>query len=150
MSVFNPEQFMQTEVNSELSTSIIPIPIGEYVAQIDKVEKPVERKVGDDMRWIMDVHWAITDPKAIEATKREKPSVKQGVFLDITEAGGIDTSEGANVGLGRLLAATGLNKSGWSPAKLVGKRAKIKVKHTPNPNDPKSPYSNMDGDPVKA
>ena len=57
--------------------------------------------------------------------------VSQQFFLDLTDSGKLDKSEGRNVDLGRLLKAVGLQGKSWSPGTLVGQRSLVHVKNVP-------------------
>lgn len=126
-STFDPDTFLNTETNEANDTVFAPIPEGEdYTAAIDKVEP---RTAGD--KPVLEVTWATTDPRAVEATGMDRPTVRQTIWLDVNEAGGLDTRRGKNVGLGKLRAALNQNTPGapWRPGMLVGQVAKIKVTH---------------------
>lgn len=66
-----------------------------------------------------------------------EPSVRQTLWLDTTESGGLDFGKGKNVGLGRLREALGQNAPGkpWAPGMLVGGVAKVKVSHSIDKRD---------------
>lgn len=130
MSKFNPEQFMQSSVTGAMSTEIIPIPEGEYNGIIQKVDA---RLVGKDKdRAVMDVFYLVDDEEVRKTTGMEKPSIRQTVWLDINENGGLDVAEGKNVGLGRLREAVGQNDPTreWAPSMLQDQVVKILVKHS--------------------
>lgn len=145
MSVFNPDQFMQQEVTGQLDTSIIPVPQGDYPATITKVAaRQVQGKDGGTST-ILDVTWEVADEGVKKVTKREKSTVRQSVFLDITGQGSIDMSKGANVQLGALRDVLKQNwkDKPWNPNMLMGKTARIIVEHKPNDAAPESPYANV-------
>lgn len=141
-STFNPDLFMQTTVEDANSTTLNPVPEGEYAGVIKKTET---RVVGQNARVVMDVTWGIDDPSVVAATGIESPTVRQSIWLDVTEQGGLDMGSGKNVGLGRLREALGQNVKGkpWSPANLVGSPAKVKVTHTADKNDSSIIYANV-------
>lgn len=130
MSTFNPEAFMNASVSEANDTQYIQTPEGEWPATIEKVEAKV---VGQETpRPILNVMWKTTDPEVQDATGRAENIVRQTVWLDVTESGGLDFGKGKNVGLGKLRDALGQNQPGssWAPGMLVGGVAKIKVKHS--------------------
>lgn len=147
MSSFNPETFMNTETTEALATKLVPVPEGEYMAQISKIEGRKALNKQEEEVAILDVFWEIMDPegKVQKVTGRDKSTVRQSIFLDITPEGGLATGEGKNIQLGKLRAALNQNKKGqkWSPAKLTGSVATVTIKHTPNEKDPESPYANI-------
>lgn len=140
MSTFNPDQFMNTQIEGESSTKYEPIPAGDYQASIAKVEA---RSAGD--KPVLDVTWQTTDPAAVEATGMDTPTVRQTVWLDINEqTGSLDMGRGKNVGLGKLRSALGQNQPGvaWAPGMMIGQTAIIKVNHRPG-KEPGELYANV-------
>lgn len=135
MSAFNPDSFMNASVTDANDTQYVPVPEGEFQATVDKVEAKV---VGQDTpRPIINVTWKTSDPAAQNVTGRAENSVRQTIWLDVTESGGLDFGKGKNIGLGKLREALGQNKPGqsWAPGMLVGGVAKIKVKHSIDKRD---------------
>lgn len=116
MSTFDPDSFLDTNVEGALSTHIVPIPEGEYQAFISDVKA----RQAKESR-ILDVHYKILDSELEKKLGREEVTVRQSMFLDFTEDGALDNSEGKNVRLGRLREAVGQNTGKrWSPRQLVG------------------------------
>jgi hypothetical protein len=144
-SVFNPDAFLQTQIDAELDTKIAPVPEGDRPGQI----KGLKFRSGTDKNGhpfhVMDVIWHILDEESKKATNLPEPTSRQSIYLDITEAGALDVSKGKNVGLGALREAVGQNKAGkpWAPQMLIAQMATCKIKHTANPEDPLNPYSNV-------
>lgn len=135
MSLFNPDTFLNSTFTEANDTQYIPVPEGEWQATIDKVEAKV---VGQETpRPVLNVTWKITDPAVQQATGRAENSVRQTIWLDVTESGGLDTGKGKNVGLGKLREALGQNTPGkaWTPGMLVGGVARVKVKHSIDKRD---------------
>ena len=133
MSTFNPDTFMNAEVNESNATAYTPVPEGEFTASI----KAVKPRVLTDGRAVFDVTWIVDDEAARNETGMAEPSVRQTLWLDITETGGLDFGKGKNVGLGRLREALGQNAPGkpWAPGMLVGGVAKVKVSHSIDKRD---------------
>lgn len=128
--MFDPEMFLNVTTNEANATTLEPIPEGEYIATIKEV-KP--RQSGDYV--LLDVVWTIDDAALAEQLGRKSVTVRQSIFLDITETGGLATGKGKNVGLGRLREAVGQNRPGqpWSPGMLAGAGpCRITVKHRTN------------------
>lgn len=133
-SMFDPDAFMNTQFTEANETRFKTVPEGEYPANIDKVEANTwQSRDGSKSGLRLDVTWKIDDPAAAEATGVANPTVRQGIMLDMTEAGGLATGPGRNINLGRLREAVGQNKPGqpWQPSMLVGQPARIKVSHRP-------------------
>lgn len=136
MSTFNPDTFLNTEANEANSTEYTPVPEGEFTASI----KSIKPRVLSDGRAVLDVNWIVDDEAARQETGMAEPSVRQTLWLDVTDAGGLDFGRGKNVGLGRLREAVGQNQSGkpWAPGMLVGQVAKVKVSHSIDKRDGKT------------
>ena len=143
LSTFDPDLFMGAEENSGFETVYEKVSPGEYSALIDSIKTKKVNTV-DGERAVMDVTWHILDEDVKKETELEKPTVRQGIFLDINKKGGLDRGKNKNVGLGRLLDALGINDGKpWSPETLLGSRANIKVEHKPNKDDPENPFVNV-------
>lgn len=135
MSTFDPNSFMNTTVNSSNDTQYIQVPEGEFQATVDKVEAKVVGQ--DNPRPVLNVSWKTSDPQVQNVTGRAENTVRQTIWLDVTESGGLDDGKGKNVGLGKLRDALGQNTPGqpWMPGMLVGGVAKIKTKHSIDKRD---------------
>jgi len=133
MSSFNPDTFLNTETSDANATTYTPCPEGEFNASI----KAIKPRVLTDGRAVLDVTWTVDDESARQETGMAEPSVRQTIWLDTTESGGLDFGKGKNVGLGRLRDAVGQNKAGkpWAPGMLVGQVAKVKVSHSIDKRD---------------
>lgn len=141
MSIFDPEVFMGTTVEGEIDTKIIPVPEGEYLGQILKLTY----RTNSDGSTIMDVHWEILDEEVKKITLMDVPVCRQGVWLDLLEDGvNLDMSPGKNRQLGLVRESVGQNTpKPWNPNMLLGQSATVRVEHSPNANDPESPYANV-------
>lgn len=133
MSSFKPDTFLNTETSDANATNYTPVPEGEFTASI-KVVKP---RVLTDGRAVLDVTWIVDDETARQETGMAEPTVRQTIWLDVTETGGLDNGKGKNVGLGRLREAVSQNQAGkpWMPGMLVGQVAKVKVSHSIDKRD---------------
>ena len=131
--MFNPEQFLDMQVTESNDTKVLPVPAGEYVAVVEKVGcRQWQSKKDPSMSGLtLDVLWSIDSPDLKASLGREKITVKQGIMLDVTDAGGLDMGKGRNAQLGRLREATNLNAAGqpFSFSMLSGRVAKINVTH---------------------
>lgn len=140
MSMFNKDEFLSRSINASLSTSRPPIPEGEdYMASI----KSLDIRTPND-KYILDVIWLVDDERAREATGMQEPTVKQSVFLDFKD-GMLDTSEGANIGLGRLRHALGQNDASmaWNFNMLMGAAAKLRITQRPDDKKPDVIYNDV-------
>lgn len=153
MSPFDPKLFLETSTSEALSTVRIPIPAQEHLVVVDKVDCRAWTKRDDPSKsgLALDVTYSIDSPAVKELLGRDKVTVTQGIMLDLTPTGALDSARGRNTELGRLREATGLNKPGESFkfGMLLGKVLKVKVVHSPNPERPDEPYQNV-RDTVKA
>lgn len=134
MAAFDPKTFLDLTVTEQGSTEIIPIPVGDYVALIEKVNTRAWQKRDDpSVNGIaLDVTYNLELTSAVkEIIGRDKAVVTQGITLDLTESGGLDMGKGKNVGLNRLREAVGLNRAGapFNFRMLEGQAVKIKLGH---------------------
>lgn len=145
--MFDADSFLNSAVTGSNSTKVVPCPIGEFPAVIDKIAaRQWQSKDGTKTGVALDVTWAIEDDEAKSATGRDVVTARQGVMLDLAPDGSIDMAEGKNVGLGRLRAAVGLNDPSveFSFNQLPGRMAKAKVSHRPDANDSEIVYAQVD------
>lgn len=146
-SLFDPESFMSQEVKGANDTKFPTIPQGEYASIANKIECKQQPNSKDPsvIYTILDVHWTIDDQGVREATKLEKPMVRQSIFLDLTDEGKLDMTVTKNVGLGKLRAALGLNDPAkpFTFAQIVGNAAVVTVNHRPNVEDPENPFAGV-------
>lgn len=131
--MFNPEQFLDTQVTEANDTKTIPVPVGEYTALIEEVKcRQWQSKKDPSMSGLtLDITWSIDDQNVKELLGRDKVTARQGIMLDITESGTMDMGKGRNVGLGRLREAVNLNTPGqpFTFSMLPGRVAKVNVTH---------------------
>lgn len=129
---FDPQSFLDSSITEALDTKVIPCPVGEFQGIIEKVvPRQWTSKDSTTSGIALDVFWMVEDQQVKESLGRETVIVKQGIMLDTTPDGRLDTSKGKNVGLGRLREATGHNVAGqaFSFAMLPGCGGKITVTH---------------------
>ena len=131
--MFNPDQFLDMQIEGQNDTKIIPVPAGEYTAMIEEVKVRQWQAKADPSKsgLTLDVQWSIDDASVKELLGRDKVTVKQGIMLDLTDAGGLDMGKGRNIGLGRLREALDLNQPGrpFSFTMLTGRVARVSVSH---------------------
>lgn len=130
---FDADVFMQTAVTGASSTRVEQPDPGEYTAQVDKLDfDSFQGKKGPTKTYNkLSVTWDITDESVKATLGRDKVTVRQDMFLDLTESGSLDMGKGKNVSLGRLREAVGQNDPSrpWSPTMLQGAMARVKVEH---------------------
>ena len=131
--MFNPDQFLDMQIEGQNDTKIVPVPAGEYTAMIEEVKVRQWQAKADPSKsgLTLDVQWSIDDASVKELLGRDKVTVKQGIMLDLTDAGGLDMGKGRNIGLGRLREALDLNQPGrpFSFTMLTGRVARVSVSH---------------------
>lgn len=130
---FDADVFMQTAVTGASSTRVEQPDPGEYTAQVDKLDFDSFQGKKDPTKTYnkLSVTWEITDESVKATLGRDKVTVRQDMFLDLTESGSLDMGKGKNVSLGRLREAVGQNDPSrpWSPTMLQGAMARVKVEH---------------------
>lgn len=131
--MFDPNQFLDMQVTESNDTKVIPVPVGEFLATVDDVKvRPWQSKTDSSKAGLaLDIVWSVQDQQVLSDLGREKVTVKQGIMLDLTDAGGLDMGKGKNVSMGRLREACDLNQPGkpFAFSMLMGRMAKIKVEH---------------------
>lgn len=118
MSTFDAAAFENTVIEESNETKTTPVPEGDYPSIVDKVRiKTITISKGDRMGQtvpILEVMYHILDEdnKLKELLNRDKVTVRQDLWLQVTEDGRLAFGPNQNVDLGRLREATGLNKPG--------------------------------------
>ncbi|MBM3272900.1 hypothetical protein FJY94_06585 [Candidatus Kaiserbacteria bacterium] len=132
---FDADVFMNTAVSGSNDTRVAQADPGEYLAVADSIEFDTfagksDKSLGKTF-YKLRVKWSIDDAGVKEALGRDKVTVAQDMFLDMTDGGSLDMGKGRNVSLGRLREAIGQNDPArpWSPNMIVGAVAKVKVEH---------------------
>lgn len=121
------ENFLDIVVDEPCDTSYFTVPEGHYPAYVKDIKFDT---IGN--KPALSVQWIITDPEIIELSGNPEPLIRQTVWLDLTEMGGLDTGKGKNRQLGLLREAAGQNVTGkpWSPSQLLGINAVVQVVHS--------------------
>lgn len=135
---FNPDEFLNATTSDSNDTKVVPVPVGEYMGVIDKVTpRQWQSKDGTQSGVALDIIWLVEDANVKALLGRDTVTVKQGCMLDLNSTGGLDTTKGKNIGLGRLREAVGKNEAGqpFSFNMLPGLSAKIAVSHRINGED---------------
>jgi hypothetical protein len=134
-SVFNPDTFLGQTTDSAGSVNYFPVPVGEYMAQVDRVAgRRIQSNNTGQEYTILEITWSILDDEVKRVVEQDKPLVRQSVFLDMTPGGGLDFGKNRNVPLSRLRDAVGQNRAGkpWAPSHLMGQMARVRVDHDVN------------------
>ena len=134
-SQFDPQSFLDAQITEAFSKRP-PLPIGEYTAVIGEISARAWQGKADPTKsgiaW--DVPLAIEVPADIQASlglSQSTINIKDGIMLDLTDAGMIDSGPGKNRKLRNYREATGTNKPGevFSARKLTGCVVKVKISH---------------------
>lgn len=145
-SPFDPEAFLNS-TTTEASEKRPPLPVargplaGDYVGVLGspKIRPWQSSKDPTKSGLALDIPIAIEVPPDVQAECKLKNIVQltHGIFLDVTAAGALDYSPGANRQLRAYREATGLNTPGspFSLRMLEGKTVRVKVKHEPWDHD---------------
>ncbi len=144
MSGFDPETYMNETYNESTSTRQVPLPEDEYLGVVTKVDDPFKTQNG---YWLQKIGFRVDHPELADELGRKASTVRLTLFLDLTASGSLDFGTGKNIGLGRLREALGQNEPGepWSPSSMEGNQAMIRVKHTPDKDDPEKIYEEVRG-----
>lgn len=146
--MFKAEAFLNSTVEGPMSTSITPVPEGEFKFVVDDGDKAItfaEFTSDKGTFQTMTVQCKCLDDAVRAQLKRDNVLVPIKMFLDLKPDGsGLDNSEGKNVQLGKLRAALGQNEGAWSPAMLKGKGPFMgKVTQRADKNDPTIKYAEI-------
>ncbi len=123
LSAFNPETFLDQEIDTQFDTKYALVPDDDYTALIDNVvgREFINKETGE-RGIIADVTYELMDCDEVKETLGlKKAVVKQGLFLEY-ENGVLADGTGKNVKLGKLREATGQDKKGkpWKFSMLIG------------------------------
>ena len=145
-SVFDPDTFMHSEVETAMESTFTPVDEGEYNAYIDDVAAEAVN-TNDGPKPVLNITYALTDDAVKEALDMEKPTVRQTCWLDFDEqTGGLSFGPNKNVRLGRVREAVDQNVDGqpWSPSQLIGAGPVVlKVGHRFNKETGEGPYADV-------
>lgn len=134
-NLFDPTSLLNSDLG-ENSTRREPLPVGEPIAQITKIDfKSGESSKGKWNR--LDVSLEISDRDYMAGYidgSQEKANTSLGIMLDMTDHGGIAVGPNKNVRLGRFREACGVN--GKPLSALVGQFVRVAIQHKPAYNDP--------------
>jgi len=119
--MFNPDEFMNTEIAEEFATKRELLPPGEYQAMIEEIEA---KTIGEANWPILSLRYKIVNNPEEDIAGR---ILFDTIFLDVDEKGSLIRGPNKNIRLGQLLAALGLNGRPWRPAMLTGQVVMLHV-----------------------
>jgi hypothetical protein len=144
---FDPASFESQTTNDESSTSLIPIPAGEYNAQIEdyKFTQGTSKKSGDTFTSMNITYRLLDDNGEIAQRIGREPKIQQSYFIETTPQGGFDFAKGKNVWLGKIREAVGMNIPGqtFTFALLKGQVLRVNVIEDPQKDDPTTIYNRV-------
>lgn len=122
---FNPENFLNTEVQGIGETEYTAVPEGEYQAVIKSV---IADLAGD--KPILRASWIIDSAEVRELMGQDEPICTQTFWLDLNENGTLAFGKNKNIKLNQCRSALGQNTgSPWKPSDMVGQPATVMVRH---------------------
>ena len=140
MSNFNPEAFMQTQIEAQGETDYTPIPEGEYRALLKEVNAGTTPKGAP----FLEVYWVIDDEEVRQLLDDDEPTVRQTLWLDIDDNGMLAIGKNKNIKLNRLRDALGQNTGKpWAPSMMEGNVAIVQVGHRLVDNAPFAEVKNV-------
>ena len=117
-STFDPVAFEAMVIDEANETASTPVPEGTYMGLIDSTKiKAITPSKGQNAGQsvpILEVTYVLADDdgKLKRLLNREKVTVRQDLWLDVNDQGGLSFGPNQNVQLGRLRDACGMNKPG--------------------------------------
>lgn len=135
---FNPELFLNAEVEGALSTEYVLIPEGDHSGIIGPISadsfKSFDIKKGDNAgkkAYRLDLDIFVNDETGqLKEMLGRPPKIQYRLMLDMAAGGSLELGKGRNVNLGRLREAVHQNDGKkWSFGMLAGQPIRFKVKH---------------------
>ena len=141
-SIFDAESFLDATVEGVLATSRPPMP---EIEDAQLMIKSLDMAFGDE--WVaVDLEIVVDEAAAREATGFDEPTVRHRLFLDTTDDGMLDMSEGKNIALGRLRVACGWDPDSaepWNFRMLEGAGCRGHIVQDPDDTDPSKIYNRV-------
>jgi len=147
-STFDPAAFENQIIDQGNETVMTPVPEGEYRGFIKSVRvKAVTTQARGDVP-VLEVIYQIDDEtgELAKEMNRDEVTVRQDVWLDVTENGALAFGPNQNVGLGKLREAVSMNDPSRSfTFKQLEGAGPVLVTVTQNPskNDASIIYNNV-------
>lgn len=132
-SMFDPSSFLDATIDAP-SEKRPPLPVGDYTAIIGEVTaRQWQSKDGSKSGIAWDVPLTFDVPAEVQAATGMGPTLtlKDAIFLDLTEGGTINNAPGKNGRLRAYREAVNLNKPGdvFSARKMTGQVIRVAIKH---------------------
>lgn len=141
--MIDAQALLDSSITGSNSTSLAPIPVGEYVAIIEDVEiKPWQGRQDPTRSGQKLICKLMIDDEAVRTELgRDKVTAVYEIMLDLNDSGtGLDMGKGKNVQLGRLREAVGLNDPSqpFGFRMLTGRPLRVQIEHEMYENEPRS------------
>jgi hypothetical protein len=142
--MFDPAAFLDLPVEAPLEKRP-PLPVGDYTATIKDVvarQWASKTKTNQDGSFrsgiAYDVTFTVEVPEAVAAVvglSITTLELRDGIMLELTDNGSIDTSPGKNRGLRNYREALDMNKAGepFRARDMIGRLIRIKIAHEEYP-----------------
>lgn len=150
---FDPSTFMNQTVDTPLSTSFEICPEGQFVAVVGEVTEKSFRQIkwndkesGEERTaTIFSLPFLIQDEQVKAKLDRENVTASAEMWLDVDDAGQLDTRKGKNVMLGRIRDVVNQNNTpGWTFGMLSGQGpVRVTVNHEVNPKNPEQKFARV-------
>lgn len=132
-SIFDPSSFLDASLDAP-SEKRPPLPVGDYTAVVgDVTARQWQSKDGSKSGIAWDIPLAIEIPAEVQAATGMNANItlKDSLFLDLTDNGTINNAPGKNGRLRAYREAVDLNKAGdvFSARKMTGKVIRVAIKH---------------------
>jgi hypothetical protein len=134
-SAFNAAAYEAATTTDSSSTSVTPIPEGEYNAIIEDYKWNSGTSKRDQSQFVSFnvIYRILDDTNEVTNLIGREPKLTQSYFVDTNPQGTFDFSKGKNVWLGKLREAVGLNAPGaqFTFSMLKGQALRIVVTQEP-------------------
>ena len=147
MAAFDPAEYETMTLEGANEVAFTPIPDGEYKALVDAVKlDKITTKNGESL--VLRVTWDLFEAgeELKKALNKDKITIRQDIFIDLNEQGGVAFGPNQNVRLGQLRQELGMNdpKKKFAFKMLEGAGpAKIKVTHQDATDGSGKVYNNV-------
>lgn len=137
MSLFDPKSLLQQPLPDANDTKRTLLPVGEPIGLCDEVNivDGIAKESGKP--WFkLNARYVIADREYLANVgdgKLDNVKITYGIMLELTESNTIATGTNKNVKLGAWREAHGINMLGKQFADAVGRPARLRITHRPDP-----------------
>lgn len=154
MSLFDPNQLLETRHTDEIDTKFHLVPECECMGQVADVRLREGQSERVSVTWAnLDIVWDVVDENIKSKMNMSRVQVTQQMFLDLVTNGSgeiampvqINWSTNRNMPLKRVMDATGVKRTNFALNDLKMQTAWLKIEHEVDSKG----ATNADGTPVK-